>query len=118
MSTLEQALGLEISKSNALIIPIQQYKFHPVRRWKFDFAWPEFKIAVEINGGTWLSGRHNHPTSIAKDYEKLNTAQLLGWRIFQFVSSDVKINKQSGESNAFHFLKSINELSINDTDST
>ena len=36
--------------ANDLPEPATQYKFHPERRWPLDFAWPELKISVEING--------------------------------------------------------------------
>lgn len=41
--------------------PKTEYRFHAKRRFLFDFAWPEFKVAVEIEGGTWnrkKPGRH------------------------------------------------------------
>lgn len=30
--------------------PVAQHKFHPSRRWRLDFAWPDYKVSVEING--------------------------------------------------------------------
>lgn len=30
--------------------PETQYKFHPKRRWRLDFAWPDFRLSVEVNG--------------------------------------------------------------------
>jgi very-short-patch-repair endonuclease len=67
----------------------REYRFHPKRRWRFDFAWPGAMIAVECNGGTWGNGRHNNPTTIGNDYEKLNAAALLGWRVLQFTSDQI-----------------------------
>lgn len=63
---------------------IEEYKFHPSRRWRFDFCHPDKKIAVEINGGVWAYGRHNRAASYIKDMEKLNAAQMQGWRVFQY----------------------------------
>ncbi|MBU6392532.1 MAG: hypothetical protein KGQ83_09870 [Planctomycetes bacterium] len=61
-----------------------EVKFHPVRKWRFDFAHPELKIAVEIEGGLWVIGRHNRPQSMIKDIEKYNQAILLGWRVLRY----------------------------------
>lgn len=74
-----------------ILLPYQQeYKFHPTRRWKFDFAWVERKIAIEINGGSWVSGRHNNAVSLELDYEKLNEAQMMGWQVFQLTGNMLK----------------------------
>jgi very-short-patch-repair endonuclease len=64
--------------------PIEEYRFHPVRRWRFDIAVPELKIAVEIEGGTWIQGRHTRAKGYQKDMEKYNAAQMLGWKVFRY----------------------------------
>ena len=30
---------------------VQEYRFHPPRQWRFDFACPTKKLAIEIEGG-------------------------------------------------------------------
>lgn len=60
-----------------------------LRDWRFDFAFVEQKVAIEVNGGTWVSGRHNRASSIADDYRKLNAAASLGWRVLQFTTDQV-----------------------------
>lgn len=53
------------------------------RKHRFDFAWPDKLVAVEINGNAWNvkgGGRHGHD----KDLEKMNIAVAMGWRVFQF----------------------------------
>lgn len=64
------------------IAPVEQYRFHPTRRWLFDFAWPDALLAVEIDGGQWQAhgGRHNTDT----DREKLNAAAVLGWSVLRY----------------------------------
>ena len=69
-------------------IPKHELKFHPVRKWRFDFAWEEFKIALEIEGMVWHNGRHNRGSGFVKDIEKYNAAALLGWRIIRTTPSD------------------------------
>ena len=63
---------------------VVEYKFHPTRKWKFDFANPELKIAVEQEGGVWIRGRHNRGTGFLNDIEKYNTAVLLGWKVLRY----------------------------------
>lgn len=67
--------------------PEREYRFHPVRKWRFDFAWPDFKIAAECEGGTWSGGRHTRGSGFAKDCEKYNAAALEGWTVFRFTKS-------------------------------
>ena len=69
---------------------VQQYKFHPTRNWKADFAWPEQKIIAEVHGGTWIGGRHVRGKGFANDREKANEAQLMGWLILEFTADEVK----------------------------
>jgi very-short-patch-repair endonuclease len=68
--------------------PVAEYPFAWLalrRRWRFDFAFIESKLAVEIDGGQWAphGGRHNTDA----DREKLNVAALLGWRVMRFSGS-------------------------------
>lgn len=60
----------------------REHRFHPTRRWRFDFAWPGRKVAVEIDGGQWVErgGRH------ARDSDRIkgNIAAALGWRVLHF----------------------------------
>ena len=71
------------------ILPEREFKFHPKRKWRFDFAFPDVKIAVEIEGGVWSGGRHTRAGGFTKDCEKYNAAALLGWRVFRFTSDMV-----------------------------
>ena len=68
---------------------VQEFKFNPDRRWRFDFAWPEQKVAVEIEGGVWSGGRHTRGAGFIGDCEKYNAAVLSGWRIFRFTSKHI-----------------------------
>ncbi len=67
----------------------REYRFAPPRRWRFDFAWTEIRLALEIEGGTWVTGRHNRPTGFAKDLEKYNTAAVMGWRLLRVTPAQV-----------------------------
>lgn len=66
-----------------------------LRDWRFDFAWPDYMIAVEFEGGTFMSqsgqkSRHTTGTGFAADCEKYNAAALLGWTVLRFTKHQVK----------------------------
>ena len=63
--------------------PIPEFKFHPTRKWRFDYAFPEHKIAIEIEGGIWIHGRHTRGRGYEKDLEKYAEALTLGWRVLR-----------------------------------
>jgi len=62
--------------------PVHEYRFHPVRKFRFDLAWPDQKVALEIDGGVWGQGRHNRPMGYIRDAVKGNLAAFAGWRVF------------------------------------
>jgi len=70
--------------------PVKEYRFHPTRKWRFDYAWitPSYRVAVEIDGGQWVAGggRHNRDS----DREKLNHAAVNGWRVQRFSTQQVE----------------------------
>lgn len=96
--------------------PEAEYKFHPSRKWKFDFAWPDHQVAVELEGGVYgkniycyncgvkqrarkkdgslgkaisLGGGHTRFHRFMSDKEKYNTAAMMGWMILRFVREDI-----------------------------
>ena len=71
-----------LCRSYGLPEPVAEYRFCE-RRWKFDYAWPDRKLALEVEGGLWIMGRHNRPSGMLKDFEKYNRAAVLGWRILK-----------------------------------
>lgn len=83
-----------------LISPVGEYRFHPVRRWRFDWAWPAQQIALEVEGGVFIRGRHSRGLGMVKDMEKYNAAAALGWRVLRVTPKQV----QSGEA-----LKTVTE---------
>jgi very-short-patch-repair endonuclease len=68
----------------------REYRFHPVRKWRFDFAWPDKLIALEVDGGVFSGGRHVRGEGFVKDCEKQNVAMGLGWRILKAVTKHIK----------------------------
>lgn len=86
---LEDRLALQI-RAHGLPTPEREYRFDDVRRWRFDFAWPDFRVAVEVDGAIWSAGRHNRGAGYEADAEKLNAAAALGWRVFRYTGTHVR----------------------------
>jgi very-short-patch-repair endonuclease len=71
---------------------VTEYRFHPTRKWRFDFAHLESKTAIEINGGVWSGGRHVRGAGYLRDREKINMATELGWRVFELGTGQVTVD--------------------------
>jgi len=89
MSDIEETLAWHILVAR-LPAPEREVRFHPTRKWRFDFAWREQRLAVEVEGGTWAGGRHTRGEGFAEDAEKYNAAVLLGWSVLRFTSAMVE----------------------------
>lgn len=67
--------------------PVPEYHFAlgSGRRWRFDWAWPERLIALEIEGGTFVKGggRHQRREGFVADCQKYNHAALSGWIVLR-----------------------------------
>ena len=63
--------------------PSREYVFAKPRRWRFDFAWWPQKLAVEVEGGSWIAGRHTRGASFEKDCRKYGEALVAGWRVLR-----------------------------------
>lgn len=68
---------------HGLPLPTPEYRFHPTRRWRMDYAWPEHRVALEVEGGVWTGGHHTRGSGFLGDIEKYNMAATLGWRILR-----------------------------------
>lgn len=75
-------------RAAGLEAPEAEYRFHPTRKWKFDWAFPAYKVAVEIEGAVWTQGRHTRGVGFVKDIEKYNEATILGWRVLRCTVQD------------------------------
>ena len=69
--------------------PVEEFRFHPTRKWRFDLAWPDRKLAVEIEGGAWSHGRHTRGKGFTRDCEKYAEALCLGWRVLRVTTGMV-----------------------------
>jgi very-short-patch-repair endonuclease len=88
-SDLEAELSKQFSAAG-IRQPLTEYRFHETRKWRFDFAWPELKLAVEVEGGGWSGGRHTRGTGFEADLEKYDAAMRMGWNIYRCAGRLIK----------------------------
>jgi very-short-patch-repair endonuclease len=70
-------------RHQTLPAPVEEYRFHPERKWRFDYAWPTHRVALEVEGGVFSGGRHSRGAGFRADAEKYNQAAALGWRLLR-----------------------------------
>lgn len=85
-SALEDKLYSSIMQA-AIPTPVREYNFYPSRRWRFDFAWPDLHLAVEVEGGVYSKGRHTRGAGFEMDCEKYNQAVISGYRVLRYTAS-------------------------------
>ena len=88
-SILEEHIKTIIEEAY-LPIPIAEYRFNPDRKWRFDFAYPDIKLAIEVEGGIWIQGRHSRGKGMLADMEKYNWATIHGWRILRYAQNNME----------------------------
>jgi very-short-patch-repair endonuclease len=94
-SPAETLLAVQLEQAG---IPFErEYRFHSERKWRADFSVEPIeaaRILVEIDGGSWVAGRHTRGTGFEKDAEKLNAAAELGYRVLRYTPKMI----ESGEA--------------------
>jgi len=86
-----------------LPVPAEEYEFAKAlgRAWRFDWCWPDYRVAYEREGATWgkvvvdaggkkhrtVAGRHASGAGMDKDAEKYNAAARLGWVVIRGTAS-------------------------------
>jgi very-short-patch-repair endonuclease len=91
MSAIEEKLLFHI-KAAGLPAPEREYRFDVVnqRMWRFDFAYPDLKLAIEVEGVVFQKreqehvGRHQTALGVEGDCQKYNAAIMQGWRVLRF----------------------------------
>lgn len=76
-------ITLRVLAASNLGNPVAEHRFDPERKWRFDYAWPDRKVALEVEGGAWTGGRHTRAAGFLADMEKYNRAVILGWRVLR-----------------------------------
>lgn len=77
--------------------PAREFAFAaPVREWRFDFAWPAVKVALELDGAVWTQGRHTRGSGFLGDLEKMNEAAIRGWLVLRVETKRANDEKTRG----------------------
>lgn len=90
-----------LSGHSAFPVPVREWRFAPPRQWRFDFAWPELMVALEVEGGIWVKpregeqggGGHNRGKAFLDDMEKYSEAAIRGWMVLRVDTNAVKNGK-------------------------
>lgn len=64
---------------------VREYAFHQERNWRFDFAWPSIRFAIEVQGGC-----HTVREQFYKDIQKRAHALLAGWDVLEIGPREVR----------------------------
>ena len=79
---------LALFKEAGLPMPRLEYHFAKPkpwqrRKWAFDFAWPNYRVALEVEGGIWVQGRHVRGKGYENDCRKYSVAAIAGWAVIR-----------------------------------
>lgn len=85
-----EALFAVQARAAKLPAPDREFRFDPTRRWRFDFAWPDLRVALEVEGATWSNGRHTRGAGFEADCEKYSAAAVYGWAVIRATTGQVK----------------------------
>ena len=70
--------------------PTTEFQFDKTRKWRFDIAWPEYMVAVEVEGiKPNGKSRHQNFSGYRKDCEKYNAAVEQGWTLLRYPTPDI-----------------------------
>lgn len=98
-SHIERAVESQLRRDASIPAWQRDYVFHPTRKWELDFAWPELRVYLSIEGGVYRSSHRSvrrvtlmyrtasgelvpvrgTKDGLANDLEKHTEAAILGW---------------------------------------
>lgn len=84
---------LELCRKELGVAPMREHRFHGERMWRFDYAFPSYKVALEVEGGVFTQGRHIRPKGFLGDVEKYNAAAVAGWRVLRTTPKELRTMK-------------------------
>jgi hypothetical protein len=100
MSHLEESYYMQLARLE-VPRPEREFKFHPTRKWRADFAWPERFLLVEIEGGVYSRGRHTRGKGFETDMTKYNAATMAGYKLLRFSGGMVSSGEAAKKTKAF-----------------
>lgn len=84
-----EAVVLAYFREMGLPVPVTEFKFCETRKWRFDFCFLEGQVALEVQGGNFAGGSHTRGARLLKEYEKLNEAAALGYRVLYVMPAEL-----------------------------
>lgn len=93
VAAMESALERKVWRlptASRLPRPVRQYVLRDENAFvaRIDFAYPEARVAIEVDGYRWHSGRR----AWARDLARRNRLTELGWRVVHVTHKDVTEN--------------------------
>lgn len=71
----------------------RQFQGVPGRKYRFDFAYPLRRLAIECDGGTWMAkAGHTTGEGYERDRERDALAACEGWTVLRFTSTQIRRN--------------------------
>ena len=83
MSELEQCMPFQL-RAAKISGWVPEVEWHPSRRFRSDFCWPDRKLLVEVEGGQFVQGRHQRSSGFEADCVKYNEAVVMGFAVLRF----------------------------------
>ncbi len=94
--------------------PVEEFRFHPTRKWRIDYCWPDYGLAIEVEGGAWTKGRHTRGGGFIKDMEKYNAIEMAGYTLLRFTPTQIRNGYALEQVKEwFEKRKEVKNLSIN-----
>lgn len=87
--SLRTAAFLARLAQEGLPLPAQEFRFYAPRLWRADFCWPNERLILEVQGGIFVNGRHSRGAALLREWDKLNTAAGLGFRVIYTQPADL-----------------------------
>jgi hypothetical protein len=78
-----------ICRAAGLPEPVPEYRWHPVRKFRADYAFPLHRVLIEIDGGLFINGGHSRGAARMHDMAKDRAATLLGWRTLRYAPTEL-----------------------------
>lgn len=77
-----------LKRENSIPDYVEEFQFHPIRKFRFDWAIPSIKIAIEYEGLMSEKSGHTTISGYTKDCEKYNLACVCGWKVLRYTAKN------------------------------
>ena len=98
MSHLEERFLDAWTEQNPRFLPIRE---HPIKNYRFDFAWLDQKVLLEVHGN---GPGHQSPLGMTRDAKKQMEAVIRGWTVIFITTLMLK------DDNIEHTLRQIEQV--------